>query len=95
VNVKDFIDGVFSGNGNFVGLLLIQTSEQKVTFAAKVSQALQDKGVQAGSLVKSICALLDGNGGGRPDFAQGGGKSIEKADMALSELRKLLTEKLA
>ncbi len=30
------------------------------------------------ALVREACAMLDGRGGGRPDFAQGGGRRIEK-----------------
>jgi alanyl-tRNA synthetase len=95
VNVKDLIDGIFPSVGTLVALFLVSASEQKIAFTVKVNPELQNKGVQAGTVVKTICALLEGNGGGRPDFAQGGGKAIEKVDLALTELRKILTQRLS
>ena len=34
--------------------------------------------------------LIDGSGGGRPDFAQGGGKKIEALDRALNEVENIV-----
>jgi alanyl-tRNA synthetase len=42
--------------------------------------------LQAGSLVKLAANLTDGKGGGRNDFAQAGGKSIEKLDFAIDQV---------
>jgi alanyl-tRNA synthetase len=35
------------------------------------------------TLMREACALLDGRGGGKPDMAQGGGKSVERLNEAL------------
>jgi alanyl-tRNA synthetase len=42
------------------------------------------------ALMKEACALLDGRGGGKPDFAQGGGKNVEKIQDALDAAFKQL-----
>lgn len=42
------------------------------------------------ALMKEACALLDGRGGGKPDFAQGGGKNVEKIQDALDAAIKML-----
>ncbi|HEY7289182.1 MAG TPA: DHHA1 domain-containing protein, partial [Vicinamibacterales bacterium] len=51
--------------------------------------------VKAGQVVKEIAPIVGGGGGGRPDFAEAGGKQPEKVDdmLAASEavLAKLLT----
>jgi alanyl-tRNA synthetase len=43
------------------------------------------------SLMREACALLDGRGGGRPEMAQGGGKSVEKLDEALARATEFLS----
>jgi len=49
---------------------------------AVVSQDLQ-KRLHAGKIIKEVAGLVGGSGGGRPDFAQAGGKNAEKLDDAL------------
>ncbi len=43
------------------------------------------------TLMKEACALLEGRGGGKPDFAQGGGKGVEKIQEALTLALQLLS----
>ena len=43
-----------------------------------------------GNLVKQAAILCGGNGGGRPDFAQAGGKDVTKLDEALLAVKKEL-----
>jgi alanyl-tRNA synthetase len=43
------------------------------------------------ALMKEACALLEGRGGGKPDFAQGGGKNVEKIKEALDAAFKMLS----
>ena len=46
--------------------------------------------IKAGELIKEFAPIVDGKGGGKADFAQGGGKDISKID----ELLKIVKEKL-
>lgn len=50
--------------------------------------------LNAGLLVKKAAVICDGNGGGRADFAQAGGKNISKVKKALEEVLKEIEEKL-
>ena len=48
--------------------------------------------VKAGELVKMASLKSDGNGGGNPKFAQGGGKDISNIDKILEEIKKVIKE---
>ena len=47
---------------------------EKASVVVFCSPAAIKAGHQAGKLVTALCAQLDGKGGGKPDFAMGGGK---------------------
>jgi alanyl-tRNA synthetase len=40
----------------------------------------------AGNIVRGVCEHMGGRGGGRPDFAQGGGKNVAALDTALASV---------
>lgn len=44
------------------------------------------------ALMRDACALLDGRGGGKPDLAQGGGRSVEKLDEAIDVAARALSK---
>ncbi len=51
-----------------------------------MNKAANAKGIKAGDLVRTASKVLGGGGGGRPDFAQGGGRDASKIDAALDAL---------
>ena len=77
-SVKDVIDNLSNQFDNCVIFFAI-VNDPKIIFVAK------SKGnkVHCGDLVKSAAVTTGGNGGGRPDFAQAGGKEISKVDEAI------------
>ncbi|MCI5745237.1 MAG: alanine--tRNA ligase [Erysipelotrichaceae bacterium] len=60
-------------------IFVMSVSNEKVLFVAKANKAINDKGILCGNLVKKAAMLCGGNGGGRNDFAQAGGKDVLKA----------------
>jgi alanyl-tRNA synthetase len=50
----------------------------KVTVVALCSPAAIQAGHQAGKIVAALCVQLGGKGGGKPDFAMGGGKDAAR-----------------
>jgi alanyl-tRNA synthetase len=50
----------------------------KVTVVALCSPAAIKAGHQAGKIVAALCVQLGGKGGGKPDFAMGGGKDAAR-----------------
>ena len=73
--LRDTIDQLKNKLGSGV-VVLATVSEDKVSLAAGVTQDLTGR-AKAGDLVRDLTASLGGKGGGRPDFAQGGGTDIE------------------
>jgi len=70
-------------------VVLAATGGGNVTLMANVGKEHQAK-VQAGKIIQTIAPLVGGKGGGKPDFARGGGKDVSKVDAALAEARKLV-----
>jgi len=48
------------------------------------------KAHNAGGIAKKIAQFLGGGGGGKPDFAQAGGKDITKVAQVISEIEKFI-----
>ena len=61
----------------------------KVVWAVKATKSAVEKGAHAGNLVKQLAQMTGGNGGGRPDFAQAGGKDPAQIDAALAKAKDL------
>ena len=58
----------------------------KRTVLAKVSDSFVQKGINAGKIVGEIARATGANGGGRPNFAQGGIKEADKLDEILNKI---------
>jgi alanyl-tRNA synthetase len=76
-----------------VVVLAAPMPEGKVSLIVTVTSDLAKK-VPAGQLVKTLAPIVGGGGGGRPDFAQAGGKDASKITELLAaartEVQKLL-----
>ncbi len=84
VGVAEALKGTFNGI-----VVLAATGGGSVALIASVAKEHQGK-VQAGKIIQSIAPIVGGKGGGKPDFARGGGKDVAKVDAALAEARKLI-----
>ena len=82
--VNDALKSQFTGI-----IVLAATGGGNVTLMANVGKDHQSK-VQAGKIIQTIAPIVGGKGGGKPDFARGGGKDVSKVDAALAEARKLI-----
>ncbi len=58
---------------------------EKITFIAKSNCSLH-----AGDIVKQAAIITGGNGGGRPDMAQAGGRDTSKINQALEKIKELI-----
>ncbi len=71
-------------------IVLGAVSDGKIAFAAKVSKDLIAQGLHAGNLVREVAKIAGGGGGGRPDFAQAGGRDPDKIQEALDAVPRLI-----
>jgi len=62
----------------------------KVALVVAVTPDLAGKH-KAGDIIKAIAPMVGGSGGGRPDFAQAGGKDPSKLDAALAKVASLVS----
>ncbi len=72
-DIKKLVDDMKNGNEK-VATLLIQPKGDKVMLVAGVKNA----NIKAGDWIKAVAPVVGGGGGGRPDFAQAGGKDASK-----------------
>ena len=73
-------------------VILASDLGDKVLFVSAVTKDLVKSGIHAGNMVKEAALIAGGGGGGRPDFAQAGGKSPEKIDVAINAVRKQISQ---
>ena len=64
-------------------VIVASVNDGKVQIVVAVTPDLTQK-VKAGLIVKEIAPIVGGGGGGRPDFAEAGGKQPEKIDEMLA-----------
>jgi len=75
------------------GLVFIaNVSNGRVTFVCASSKGAISLGKKAGDIVKAAAMKCEGNGGGRPDMAQAGGKDVSKVDEALAVVKQMISE---
>lgn len=85
--LKDITDKALDKIQNgFVSFINI--ANERITIVAKASNDLLGK-IHCGNIIKETTAMLGGKGGGRPDFAQGGGTDISKVDDVVSYIKSL------
>jgi len=85
-SIKDILFQLNSEVDNFVGVVGGNEGD-KCTLSVMVSDALiKDKGINAGTLVKSASKHIQGGGGGQPSFATAGGKKPEGLTAAIQEV---------
>jgi len=90
--LRDTIDQLKNKLGSGV-VVLATVAEGKVSLAAGVTKDLIAQ-VKAGDLVRELTTKLGGKGGGRPDFAQGGGTDVAALPGVLAEVQQLVEKNL-
>lgn len=92
-DMRELGDAIKSRIDNGI-IFLTSQDEGKITFISMATNDAVEKGVNVGLLVKRVSNIVGGNGGGRKDIAQGGGKYLDKLEEALKEVEIIIKEQL-
>ena len=76
-DLKKIVDDTKNANEK-VAIFLLQAKDDKVLIVA----GSKNTNIKAGDWIKNIAPIVGGGGGGRPDFAQAGGKDTSKIQEA-------------
>ncbi len=76
-DLKKIVDDLKNANEK-LAILLLQAKDDKVMIVA----GSKNTNIKAGEWIKNIAPIVGGGGGGRPDFAQAGGKDVSKVEEA-------------
>lgn len=93
-SLRDTVDQLKNKLGSAVVVLgATAGSNNSVRLVAGVSKDLTDT-VRAGEVVNHVAAQVGGKGGGRPDFAQAGGRDAKALPAALASVESWLRDRL-
>jgi len=90
--LRELADSLKNSLGRGV-VVLGAAADDKVQFVISVTADLTGR-VHAGKLVKQLAPIVGGGGGGRPDFAQAGGRQPDKLDDLLAASREAIGQLL-
>ncbi|MBA3271235.1 MAG: alanine--tRNA ligase [Acidobacteria bacterium] len=93
-SLRTLADTLKSRMTSGIVVLASPSGDGKVTIIVTVTPDLV-KRAPAGQIVKQLAPIVGGGGGGRPDFAEAGGKDSSKIPEMLQESRKIVERLLA
>jgi alanyl-tRNA synthetase len=71
-------------------IVITAIADSKPVVAVATTDAARAAGLKAGDLVRTASQILGGGGGGKPDYAQGGGSDSTKLPAAILAIREAL-----
>ena len=94
-SLRSMLDDLKAKMGSGV-VVLGTVTDGKAAFIAGVTEDLiKSKGLKAGDIVREVAKIAGGNGGGRPDMAQAGGRDPSKVVEALAATRDIVAAQLS
>ncbi|MCD4845195.1 MAG: alanine--tRNA ligase [Methanosarcinales archaeon] len=71
-------------------VVLLASESNGVKIVASCGQFALQRGVNSGTIVREMCKVVGGGGGGRAELAQGGGPDVERIEEALKKGEELV-----
>jgi alanyl-tRNA synthetase len=87
--LREMADSLKDRHG--VPVVLVTRQEQRVALVVSVPKAMTGR-IRAGDIVKQIAPIVGGGGGGRPDFAEAGGRNPERIGELLERAKRLIEQ---
>jgi alanyl-tRNA synthetase len=69
-------------------------NEKNARIMVMAGKTALEKGVNASEIIREASAIMGGGGGGKPNFAQGGGTAVEKLLEAVKKVEEVLRKQL-
>ncbi len=91
--IRESIDWLRSEAGS-AAVMLATRGEGKALLIAGITDDLVQQGISASDWVAAVAPVIDGRGGGRPQFAQAGGRLPDGTSDALDEARRWINKRL-
>ena len=91
--LRELADSLKAKLKSGVVVLASPNEEGRVAIVASVTPDLKGR-VHAGNIVKALAPIVGGGGGGRPDFAEAGGRDPSRVDEMLKEGRAVVGQML-
>jgi alanyl-tRNA synthetase len=92
--LRDLADSLKSTLKSGVIVLASETPDGRVAIVVSTTADLKGR-VHAGQVVKEVAPVVGGGGGGRPDFAEAGGKDPSRIDELLTQSRLVIERMLS
>ena len=73
--------------------VLASVDGEKIMIVAACGKTAVEKGIKAGDLIREVTKICGGSGGGKPDFAMGGGKDKDKLNVALDAVSTIVKDR--
>ena len=91
INIAKAMSDMLIDTYHDILVFIINQKTDKIFFVAKTSPEYVKEGIHCGKIVKEVAILCGGNGGGRPDMAQAGGKNKVEVQDIIEKVKEILS----
>ncbi len=94
LNLLRNLSDIAKQKGGSCAVIFAAQSQDRASLIIALTDDLVQKGLSAHDLVKKVSVVMQGSGGGRPQFAQAGSKEKHLLGQAVEEAERLISEQV-